>query len=231
MISTFKNMLAWEKRLAANLAPVHLPPAADCCSVELSMEYDGRGFRRSLRGRRTKGREGGSWMRARSATRARSAIVGRSDRASRSRRASRLHSTSPLPTLCTPATQATLDAEGIGTIYGRGTCEVYTDDGWQSGWHHTQKAHCIRFRDRRSEVNFLRKLSRRKQRFISTANAELKLCLAFQIIQRSCRRVQTMLEESTFVVLTTTIISSVLIWVSIWDAEISTKGKISKFSL
>ena len=55
----------------------------------------------SLRGRRTKGRERGSWMRARSATRA------PNDRASRSRRPSRSHSTSPLPPLCTPATQAT----------------------------------------------------------------------------------------------------------------------------
>ena len=44
---------------------------------------------------------------------------------------------------------------------------------------------------------------------------ELKLCLTFKIIQRSCRKVQMRLEESTFVVLTTSITSSVLIWVSI----------------
>ena len=60
----------------------------------------------SLRGRRTKGREGGklnaSEKRDESAKRDRWALVGRSpnDRASRS------HSTSPLPPLCTPATQA-----------------------------------------------------------------------------------------------------------------------------
>ena len=60
-------------------------------------------------------------------------------------------------------------------------------------------------------------VSVQEERLTSAADTEFKLCPTFQIIQRSCLRVRRRPEESTFVVLSTTIISFVQILASIYE--------------